>query len=116
MPYKDIADRRAASRRHYAANREAVIARAKDHNIRNRLLLREFIRQAKDVPCTDCSVRYPYYVMQFDHLNGKTFTIGMLSNRSLSAVEAEIAKCEVVCANCHAERTHVRRSSGGGQI
>ena len=28
---------------------------------------------------------------------------------SLARLMAEIAKCEVVCANCHAERTHKRR-------
>lgn len=71
------------------------------------------IRKAKSVPCADCKVQYPYYVMQFDHLPGtshsKEFKLGLRSqNVSVSKVVAEIAKCEVVCANCHAERSYQR--------
>lgn len=51
--------------------------------------------------------------MQFDHLPGskhaKEFKLGLRSsNVSVSKVLVEIAKCEVVCANCHAERTYQR--------
>lgn len=24
-------------------------------------------RQLKEVPCGDCNIKYPYYVMDFDH-------------------------------------------------
>ena len=75
---------------------------------------RAAIREAKDRPCADCGVRYPYYVMEFDHVNpgAKCFNVssGYMSF-SVTRVLAEIAKCEVVCANCHAERTHRRRSA-----
>lgn len=73
----------------------------------------EQIRQAKDQPCVDCGVQYPYYVMQFDHRGEepKRFALGRASARSWAACLAEIAKCDVVCANCHAERTHQRRLS-----
>lgn len=60
----------------------------------------------------DCGVQYPYWVMQFDHRPDevKEFTIGAsVDKRSKAAVMAEIAKCDVVCANCHADRTHQRR-------
>jgi hypothetical protein len=55
-------------------------------------------------------VQYPYYVMQFDHLGDKEFTIGLSVRRSVGykRLMSEIAKCEVVCANCHAERTFQR--------
>ena len=68
----------------------------------------EYIRKAKDIPCTDCGIKYPYYVMQFDHLdpNMKSFGLGGGQVRSLAQIKREIAKCEVVCANCHMERTH----------
>jgi hypothetical protein len=65
---------------------------------------------AKNQPCADCQKLYPPYVMQFDHVRGrKAFTIsskGMEVSRA--RLLAEIAKCDVVCANCHAERTHRR--------
>lgn len=66
---------------------------------------------AKARPCADCGVQYPPYVMQFDHREPKTklFVIGAsLFSRSLSAVLAEIEKCDVVCANCHFQRTWER--------
>jgi hypothetical protein len=73
--------------------------------------VRKWIIEQKSIPCTDCKVQYPYYVMQFDHVRGKkrfTISSGYLT-RSKEAVEAEVAKCEVVCSNCHTERTHSRR-------
>ena len=75
-----------------------------------RLRIRQYVREVKESsPCTDCGVSYPYYVMQFDHTGtNKIFNVGTISNRTLSAIQMEIAKCELVCANCHAIRTHNR--------
>jgi hypothetical protein len=48
--------------------------------------------------------------MQFDHVWGvKKFNVGADGpTRSIKQVLDEIAKCQVVCANCHAERTFER--------
>jgi hypothetical protein len=64
----------------------------------------------KERPCTDCDIPYPFYVMQFDHVRGeKQFNIGADGpSRSGEQVLEEIAKCDVVCANCHAARTYER--------
>jgi len=73
--------------------------------LRNQII----IRGAKNRLCADCGVQYPYYVMQFDHRDrmGKLFTIGSRGPvTSTRRLQAEIAKCDVVCANCHAERTY----------
>lgn len=58
---------------------------------------------------------YPYYVMQFDHARGlKDFDIaGGARYVSLQRLEEELQKCDVVCANCHAERTYQRRVAAG---
>lgn len=67
------------------------------------------IRAAKDAPCADCGVRYPFYVMQFDHRDPaeKLFNIGIIGpTASRDRLIAEIAKCDVVCSNCHAERSY----------
>jgi hypothetical protein len=101
------------SREHYAKNKHKHNKRRYEHTKRRRSMLREHMRRAKDKPCADCGVRYPYYVMQFDHLGDKSFTIGQdYFKYSLSKLEEEIAKCEVVCANCHAIRTHRQRDVG----
>lgn len=85
-------------------------ARLKQQRSDNTVLFREIIREAKSVPCMDCEQTYPYYVMDFDHREGvdKIYNIGRMGRRSKKALLAEIAKCDVVCANCHRERTHAR--------
>lgn len=69
-----------------------------------------FVRSLKDVPCADCGGRFPYFVMDFDHLTDKKFAIARRVNTatSLECLKAEIAKCQVVCANCHRIRTYGR--------
>lgn len=105
MPYRDRERLRMAQRQHYEQNRDDYLRRSRIAGQRRRQVLND----AKDRPCADCGTQYPSYVMQFDHLDGddKLFTIGDL-NASLEEIIAEITKCEVVCANCHAERTHKR--------
>ena len=61
-------------------------------------------------PCADCLAVYPSHVMQFDHVRGeKVGDVGGMTSVPVGALLAEIDKCEVVCANCHADRTHRRR-------
>ena len=107
---RDPEKQRAAKRRYYERNRD--VYRAK--NKRKRLRLREIFREAKSVPCMDCGVRYPAYVMDFDHRGDKEALVSLLINQlSLVRLQIEIAKCDVVCANCHRERTYGGQRSGG---
>lgn len=62
--------------------------------------------------CVDCGYNKHPAALEFDHVNSaeKLFNIGEeIGNRSREALWAEIAKCEIVCANCHAIRTATRR-------
>jgi hypothetical protein len=62
-------------------------------------------------PCADCGETDPV-VLEFDHLGDKRFTIGVaIRDRNWQSVLEEMAKCEVVCANCHRRRTATRRGS-----
>ncbi len=69
------------------------------------------INELKSGPCKDCGQTFPPYVMEFDHVPGrgtKIRTIGELAgSRKVTAptMVAEIAKCDIVCANCHKIRT-----------
>jgi len=50
--------------------------------------------------------------MDFDHLPGQKKGLAvahLLHYLDLSVVEAEIKKCELVCANCHRVRTRDRK-------
>lgn len=74
-------------------------------------LMRDILWKHKDVPCMDCNIKYPPYVMDFDHREGeeKVMGVGALVTRaSADRILAEIAKCDVVCSNCHRERTYQR--------
>jgi hypothetical protein len=56
--------------------------------------------------CVDCGERDPI-VLEFDHIGTKTAAVSALVSATapVSAIDAEIAQCDVVCANCHRERT-----------
>lgn len=107
MAYKNKNDPRKAlsAKKHYSKNKQRYIENA----ILSKIRMREYVRAKKNVSCADCGLRYPYYVMQFDHLGDKLYSIADLVNvNNYAKINAEIDKCEVVCANCHAERTHRR--------
>jgi len=106
MAYKNIEDRKAASKRHYQANKAKYLER----NKRYRLSIREYIQKIKESkPCAECGVKYPFYVMDFDHLKDKEYEINFLASTGrIGAVKLEIEKCEVVCANCHRMRSYKR--------
>jgi hypothetical protein len=64
-----------------------------------------------DTPCADCGNKFPAVCMDFDHTeDNKEAGISNLMNQgaSLVRIDSEIAKCELVCANCHRIRTASR--------
>lgn len=100
------------TRSHYRRNKRAYL----DRNARSKLKNRELVRRVKSRPCADCGVQYPYYVMDFDHRDGETkiFGLNAIDRMTLPGILREIEKCDVVCANCHRERTQ-RRIVGGAE-
>jgi hypothetical protein len=94
----------AANRKRYLATQQAYV----------KPLRAEMIDFKESHPCADCGVFFPYVCMSFDHLPGwdkvddvskilKTTTL-----RGRERLDAEIEKCDLVCMNCHAIRTHER--------
>jgi hypothetical protein len=115
MPFKDDDTRKAYmkeySRKHYEENIERYKSRAAASNKKLRIRNRDFIKEIKESnPCTDCGEFYPYYVMHYDHIYDKNGSVSDLSraSSSLDRIQKEIDNCELVCANCHAERTYSR--------
>lgn len=65
-------------------------------------------------PCMDCNKFYPFFVMDYDHVDGDKFdNLSRLYKRvtvkNLHLIDMEIEKCELVCSNCHRIRTNQRR-------
>jgi hypothetical protein len=110
MPFKDKVKQRESARKHYARNSEAIQKRTVKNNRLIRLRNKAYIDGVKGTnPCADCGVSYPPYVMQFDHIvDGKRGNVADMarSGFSIENIQLEIDKCELVCSNCHAERTH----------
>jgi hypothetical protein len=72
----------------------------------------ELLADLRAVPCYDCGRTFPNFVMQFDHRDPseKRYVVSQMIGRAgTSTILAEVAKCDVVCSNCHRERTYQRR-------
>jgi hypothetical protein len=104
MPLKDKEKRREYQReymrRWYQANKAKHIAyvRARDRRIE------EWLKQYKlTLSCELCGENHPA-CLDFHHINPqeKKFTIGRQERYiTLRSLQAEIAKCRVLCSNCH---------------
>lgn len=94
------------TRNHYKNNKKQYLKR----NARSLAKCQEFVRNLKSRPCQDCGIQYPYYVMDFDHREGevKEIQLNQFFRYSIKKLSEEIAKCDVVCSNCHRERTFQR--------
>lgn len=112
MPYKDKTKQRDAMRRWYARNRIEVLRKqaenrevAAERNKQSRRKKREWLNALKEAnPCMDCGVSYPARVMDFHHVREeKIGNLGTMLSVSASweELKAEVAKCEIICANCH---------------
>lgn len=101
--------RRAYDRNYYAERgKEARLARSRVRRIAARAWM---VHLKAGRVCADCGGLFPPFVMHWDHLPGnlKTAEISaMVGNRRRDIVLAELAKCELVCANCHVMRTVAR--------
>jgi L-lysine 2,3-aminomutase len=92
---------------HKASHGTARTARLRENRAERKRIARAAILELlARTPCTDCGEDDPL-VLEFDHVRGeKSYNIATMvcHGYSLEAVMAEVAKCEVICANCHRRR------------
>lgn len=78
---------------------------------------RDYINEKKKAPCADCGQTFHPEAMDFDHRpeEKKLANLSVLLNKSviIEVIQAEIDKCDLVCACCHRVRTHKRRLTPG---
>lgn len=93
-------------RAEYQKHKERYIARAKRQQDRTRTRnVLHVLAYLKAHPCVDCGQDDPV-TLHFDHVRGEKLCAvsRLLRFVSIGKLDAEIAKCEVRCANCHAIR------------
>jgi hypothetical protein len=115
------------SKKYYKANKERIkrkvklyrqqnIMKVRQSQKRRYIVLRQWYYEMKNLPCEDCHKLFPHWIMEFDHVperGPKLFNImiGRLAG-SLLKLLIELMKCDLICSNCHANRTYKRSVSG----
>lgn len=113
MPLKDPQKRKEYHTKYmkevwYPKNKKKHMEYVRKNTQRVVAYIEEYKKARKCLDCGFSGAKFPF-VLDFDHIQGheKKFNIGSWrhSALSISAIEREIAKCELVCANCHRIRT-----------
>lgn len=101
MAYKEVSQRNEYARRWYAANKEKHLALVAKNNAKKREWWPAF---KASLFCTRCGENHPA-CLDFHHRDPveKDFAVHQAIRRrwGQARVLAEIAKCDVLCANCH---------------
>jgi hypothetical protein len=93
--------------RYYVKNKAKLKASIEVSRLKRAAENKQFVLDyLKEHPCLDCGEPDPV-VLEFDHIGKKNIGIAAMINRgnSLDAIQAEIALCQVRCANCHRRKT-----------
>ena len=99
--YKNVEDRNAYARKWAAENRER-------HGVlvaRNKVILKEWWKSYKStLACIKCGENHPH-CLDFHHRDPaeKEFTLSLAGEGryGIPRLLKEVAKCDVLCANCH---------------
>jgi DNA-directed RNA polymerase subunit M/transcription elongation factor TFIIS len=107
VPYKSSAELRAYNREYYRRNRERLLRKQAEKNKRFFESRRKWlVEYKKTLKCARCGESHPA-TLTFHHKrrSEKKFEIGnaLILKVSFKRLLAEIEKCEVICANCHAK-------------
>lgn len=104
MTYISTEAERAAKRKWYHANKEQHRATQRTIEARNRTWYQEYKKTQK---CARCPENHPA-TLEFHHCNGdKEYNVSdMIKGFSIERIKTEIAKCIVLCRNCHAKEHH----------
>lgn len=96
-----VAAQKERNKKHYLANREVYLERARASNARHRAWVDSLKQGKKCVQCGESRT----VCLDFHHIDPKTKTDTIanmrIKTRSKEAILAEIKLCIVLCANCH---------------
>jgi hypothetical protein len=103
MPRLDPDKKREDWRRWYQNNKATHIKRVRAADVKQKERLRQVIAEHKAKGCSRCPMKHPAAI-DFHHTEGdKEVSIGNVVKQrwSVARLEKEIAKCILLCANCH---------------
>jgi L-lactate utilization protein LutB len=110
MAYRNDEERKAYYREYnkdwYQRHKERLHQKRKQHDADLRVWL---IQYKSQIGCMDCGENHPA-CLQFHHRDRETksFNIGGIIGQwryiTLERLKEEIAKCDILCGNCHALR------------
>jgi hypothetical protein len=104
MTYVSSEAERAAKRKWYHANKAKHRATQRSLEARNREWYQEY---KKTLKCERCPETHPA-TLDFHHCGDKAYNVAdMIKGFSIKRIQEEIAKCSVLCRNCHAKEHHV---------
>lgn len=90
---------------HYENNKQMYIDKAAKWREEQKIIFYSWLSRQE---CTDCR-NSDMRVLEFDHLDNKDYDIGKkIGVIKFEVLMEEVAKCEIVCANCHKIRTCTR--------
>lgn len=99
MPHKDPETAKAWRRQWWKnspAIRDKQNVRSRDMRAKINAMLRE---HKLAVGCADCGFNAHHAALEFHHLGNKELNLSFA--KSLGQAQREMAKCEVLCSNCH---------------
>ena len=113
MPYADIERQRDWQRSRYQRVAVTERARSRSSKASNAKIIKEWIAlYLQGHPCIDCG-EADLVVLEFDHRDPASKLRRLAEMRSgkwkFATVVAEVAKCDVRCANCHRRRTYLQQ-------
>ena len=120
MPYKDPAKQKEAKRQWYLRNKKLTIERSMAYKHREQ----EWFNSVKSTKtCVQCG-ETRYELLEFHHIDPSTKIASvsdMLGTYGRPKVIAEMAKCEVLCRDCHSKHhqhhpTHINRCPTTGRF
>ena len=122
---KRVISLRVYGRRSYAKHGKKKLATTKERRKKDPVfaqMLRDSTRRfkqkqtdklnlLKSAPCLDCKECFPPVCMDFDHRDPSTKvrSISLMLGAPWEKILSEVAKCDLICANCHRIRTKRRR-------
>lgn len=89
-----------------AKRRAKIREYSKNAIVRNKLYVDTYLKEHPCLVCGECDI----LVLEFDHrepeFKGREISVLVHNAASIQRLQEEIAKCDVLCANCHRRKTH----------